>query len=153
MDFLPTMLGYSLLNGSNAISAILHIPARASTDPVRPVFVDRPLWPCHGRDHVVQEVGLTTRVHLVQMKESIFAYGDQNPSEEVDLISLGLWFFVERGSGGFCWRRCGDMPTVLGLSAGRVAMIEGVQGKGLPAIISSIWCYFPPVSSPLVHQL
>ena len=58
-------------------SAVLHIPARVSAYPGWPVFVDRPVWPSHGQDRVVQEVGLTTRVRLIQIKGSSFAYGDQ----------------------------------------------------------------------------
>ena len=52
---------------------------------------------------------MITQDHLVQIKGSNFVSGVQNPSEEVDLIT-----FEERDSEGFCWRRCGDMPTVLG---------------------------------------
>ena len=82
-------------------------------DPGRPVFVDRPVMPVRldcpigiaSRDRVVQEGGVITQGHLVQIKGSNFAYGFQNTSET----------FEERASRGLWWRRCGDVPTGFGL--------------------------------------
>ena len=57
---------------------------------------------------------LTTRVRLVQKRGYVFAYGDLNRYEEVDLFTLGLWFSEKRDSGGCWWGRCGDLPPILG---------------------------------------
>ena len=116
-------------NSPDAKSTDLQISAHTSLDPFWPEFIDRPECPSHGRGRVEQVFGLTTHVRLVQKRGSFFAYGDQNPLEEVNPFTLGLWFSEERGSGGCCWGRFGDMPQVLGLSTGKDAVIEGVQGK------------------------
>ena len=67
-DLVSAALGCGVLNGSDAISAVLHIPDRASVDQGRPVFVERPVWPGHGRDRVVQGIRLTTRARFVSSK-------------------------------------------------------------------------------------
>ena len=51
-----------------------------------------------------------------QKRGSIFASRDQRLSEE-------------RGSGGCCWGRFGDMPPELGLYTRKDVVIEGVQGR------------------------
>ena len=109
------MRGSILSNGPDAKSTDLQITTHSSSDPVRPLFVDR-LVPSHGRGRGVQAFGLATCVRLAQTRGSVFVSGDQRFSEE-------------RGTGGCCWGRFGDMPSVLGLFARKDVVIEGVQAR------------------------
>ena len=87
--------------------------ALTGADPGRPRFVDRPVMPVRldcpigiaSRDRVVQEGGVITHGHLVQIKGSNFASGFKNTSET----------FEERAPRGLWYRRCGEVPTGFGL--------------------------------------
>ena len=66
MEFPPALLGFGLLDNSDALSASLHF-APASADSGWSGADGRPVWTGQGRDHVMQVVGLPTRVSLIQI--------------------------------------------------------------------------------------
>ena len=61
-DLVFSTSGFVLLNRSDAISVVPHIPDQVNVDPVWLGFVGWPVWPCHGRGRIERGIGLNTWV-------------------------------------------------------------------------------------------
>ena len=71
-DLVFAARGFGVMNGSDAIYAVPHIPDLVSADPGSIGFVGWPVWPGHGRGHVEQWIRLTMRVRFSYSKRGVW---------------------------------------------------------------------------------